>query len=170
MIKILTGHTSQATAHLVTDYPYGFRLRCKIRYWLEHDAAKGTRMCSQTTDPRTGNVHWNKPKKSTYSPVGVMYLDEQGHCTWTTASHYEELPVLRAWLTEYSCGLDDLAFYAAGRILSQKKSYERLKAAGVPYPEAGKYAIAIGLNYKDNTRAPYSTADALAHYASHKPA
>jgi hypothetical protein len=35
-MQILKGHISQETAYLVDDYPYGFRLRCKIRYWLEY--------------------------------------------------------------------------------------------------------------------------------------
>jgi hypothetical protein len=36
MTQILTDHTSPETAYLVEDYPYGFRLRCQIRYWLEY--------------------------------------------------------------------------------------------------------------------------------------
>ena len=83
MITLLHGHTSPETAFLVADYPYGFRLRCKIRYWIE-TATKGEkkgqqRFMSQTTNPKIPGEHWNKPKGSTYSHIAVMYLDENGH-------------------------------------------------------------------------------------------
>jgi hypothetical protein len=48
-LQLLFGHTSPETAYVVEDYPYGFRLRCKIRYWLEFKAKKGFRLVSQTT-------------------------------------------------------------------------------------------------------------------------
>lgn len=164
MKKILIGHTSPETAYLVDDYPYGFRLRCQIRFWLEHDPKKGTRFCSQTTNPKVLGTVWNKPKKGTYADVGVMLIDDKGHVRWTTTSAYDELPVLRAWLREYACGLDDVAFAAAGKLLSQKTSYERLKAAGVPWQHAGAYAAAIGLPNKQDGM-PFTTAQALANYA-----
>ena len=70
MRRILNGHTSPETAYVVQDYPYGYRLRCKIRYWLE-TATKGakageTRCMSQTTNPKLTGEHWNTPKGSTY--------------------------------------------------------------------------------------------------------
>ena len=77
--KYLFNHVSEETAYLVKDYPYGFRLRCQIRYWLETTNA-GDRFCSQTLNPKTSQ--WNKPKKSTYQAVGVMGLDELNHATW----------------------------------------------------------------------------------------
>ena len=69
-MKILSGHTNEETAYLVDDYPYGFRLRTKIRYWIESTKRRGDRFCSQTLNPKTGK--WNKPKKGTYSAVLVM--------------------------------------------------------------------------------------------------
>jgi hypothetical protein len=84
-VTVLTGHTSPDTAYLVEDYPYGRRLRCKIRYWIE-TAAKGTargqqRFMAQTTNPRSPEPHdvWNRPKASTYSQIMVMYLDDIDH-------------------------------------------------------------------------------------------
>ncbi len=41
IIKILNGHISPETAYVVEDYPYGYTLRCTIRYWLE-TATKGS--------------------------------------------------------------------------------------------------------------------------------
>ena len=80
--EALYGHRDMNSAYVVEDYPYGFRLRCTIRYWLETNG-KGTRFISQTQDPRNGK--WNKPKASVYSIVGAMYLDEKGYV------HYESL-------------------------------------------------------------------------------
>lgn len=78
--QFLFGHTNEETAYLVDDYPYGFRLRTQIRYWIE-TTKHGDRFCSQTLNPKTGR--WNKPKKSTYSAVGVMFLNEDNHVKWT---------------------------------------------------------------------------------------
>ena len=79
VVQVLAGHTSPDTAFVVQDYPYGFRLRCKIRYWVETSPKHGQRVVSQTTNPKRDGEVWNKPKPSTYSRLRVLYLDEQGH-------------------------------------------------------------------------------------------
>ena len=85
----LYGHTSEATAYLVDDYPYGFVKRTQIRYWLEHKPKKGWRFVSQTMNPRTNR--WNKPKASTYSDWGAaMFLDDKGHVQWTGVGPYTD--------------------------------------------------------------------------------
>jgi hypothetical protein len=78
----LYGYTSEEKSYLVPDYPYGFRKRTEIRYWIEENKKKGRRFVSQTLDP--DRRRWNKPKASTYteSPA-VMYLDEKGHVVWS---------------------------------------------------------------------------------------
>jgi hypothetical protein len=89
--RILRGHTSPETAYVVNDYPYGFRLRCKIRYWLENKAGKGYRRMTQTTNPAksvtgSGDV-WNKPKASTYrGGMAFMFLDAEQHVEWVNLS------------------------------------------------------------------------------------
>lgn len=81
-VELLFGHTREDNAYLVPDYPYGRRIRTQIRYWIETSAKHGDRFCSQTLNPKTGR--WNKPKKSTYTGVGVMYLrPDNGHVKWT---------------------------------------------------------------------------------------
>lgn len=45
-------HTSPETASIIDDYPYGFRLRCTMRVWLEYRKGHGYRMMSQTTNPK----------------------------------------------------------------------------------------------------------------------
>jgi hypothetical protein len=89
--KILREHTSPETAFVVNDYPYGFRLRCKIRYWLDHKKGYGCRLVSQTTNPKVAGEPWNKPKASTYaSGMALMFLDEQGHVHWTSLNPYSD--------------------------------------------------------------------------------
>jgi hypothetical protein len=72
--QLLLGHTSEDTAYIVDDYPYG-RLRTQIRYWIESKPKHGDRLMAQTKNPKTGR--WNKPKASTYAPVKVMFLEPQ---------------------------------------------------------------------------------------------
>ncbi len=98
--KVLNGHTSESTAFLVEDYPYGFKARTSIRYWLDSAPKKGTRFVSQTMDPKT--KRWNKPKASTYALLGgVMYLDHKNHVQWASLNEYssaaEVLNFVQAW-------------------------------------------------------------------------
>lgn len=88
MKKYIFNHTSLETALEVTDYPYGFRLRTSIFYWIETVAKKGDRFCSCTRNPKNGRM--NAPKKSTFSNIGVMYLDEVGHVKWESVTIYSK--------------------------------------------------------------------------------
>jgi hypothetical protein len=93
IVKPLYGHDSPANAYVVDDYPYGFRLRTKIRYWLEFKTGKGFRFVSQTMNPKIVDREvWNKPKASTYTDwAGAMYLDEKGHVAWTGLGRYSDV-------------------------------------------------------------------------------
>lgn len=99
---ILHGHTNHETAYVVDDYPYGRTLRCKIRYWIE-TAEKGAnkgkqRVVSQTTNPKYSNETWNKEKKSTYSELAILYLDDEtGHVKWDGCSLWEAKDFLERW-------------------------------------------------------------------------
>ena len=86
--KYLYGHNSKENAYVVEDYPWGFRLRTTIRYWIESKDAKngGQRFASQTINPKTGV--WCAPKYSTYSPIVIMFLDENDHVKFTSLSLY----------------------------------------------------------------------------------
>lgn len=81
-------HNSQETAYLVSDYPWGSKLRCNMRVWIEFKKGSGMRFCTQTEDPRNGR--WNAPKKSTYSKALVAIFDEQGHLTQRAWSEYDQ--------------------------------------------------------------------------------
>lgn len=96
----LYGHTSEATAYLVDDYPYGFTARTQIRYWLEEKPKKGWRFVSQTMNPKTSR--WNKPKASTYSDWGgAMYLDEKNHVQWTGVGPYSDERAILAFVQTF---------------------------------------------------------------------
>jgi hypothetical protein len=96
----LYGHTSEATAYVVDDYPYGFRERTQIRYWLEQKPKKGWRFVSQTLNPKTNR--WNKPKASTYADWGAaMYLDDKGHVQWTGVGPYTDEAQFLAFVTTF---------------------------------------------------------------------
>jgi len=96
----LDGHTSEETAYVVPDYPYGYTLRTQIRYWLEHKPKKGWRFVSQTMNPKT--ARWNKPKASTYTEWGAaMYLDEKGHVHWDGIGPYSDERKILAFLRTF---------------------------------------------------------------------
>lgn len=87
----LYGHTSFESAKEVLNYPYGFKLKCKIRYWLESNGKKGFRFVSRTTNPKVAYESWNAVKPSTYMKfAGCMYLNEDGHVGWTGIGEYDD--------------------------------------------------------------------------------
>lgn len=148
--SVLAGHVSPETAYLVNDYPYGFRLRCKIRYWLEHHPKRGTRFVSQTTNPKRRIFNaasglytetWNKPKASTYADVaGAMYLDGSGHVQWSGLTYYPDAAECAAWLAQFSEGVPAEVFTKVDKLVAQKRVYERAKATGMDYRYAGLVA------------------------------
>lgn len=104
-ITVLSGHTSQDTAFLVKDYPYGFRLRCQIRYWIE-TTKHGQRVVSQTTNPKRAGEVWNKPKASTYSNLRVLYIDDSnGHVHNDGLHVYADAAKIDAFAATYASAL-----------------------------------------------------------------
>lgn len=84
--NILRGYTSREKAYEVKDYPYGFRLRTSIFYWIETKEGKGDRLCTYTINPKTGRA--NAPKCSTYSTFLYLYINDQGHVTHGSIDAY----------------------------------------------------------------------------------
>lgn len=105
-MKTLTGHTSKETARVVDDYPYGYRLRCKIRYWMEHKPRFGFRLVSQTTNPKKPGEFWNKPKPSTYAACAVMVETDEGHIEQRGLGLYPSLENAQAFQKEYGQALE----------------------------------------------------------------
>lgn len=140
-MHVLTGHVSPETAYVVEDYPYGFRLRCRIRYWLEYKPGKGVRFVSQTTNPKRGDA-WNKPKASTYGRFGgAMYLDENGHVHWSALTEYTDGAEATAWLTSYGAGLPDAARKPAEDWAALKRAYDAARADGADMHAAAVAAL-----------------------------
>lgn len=103
-MTVLSGHISADTAYVVADYPYGFRLRCQMRIWIETNK-NGSRVVSQTTNPKVPGTVWNKPKASTYTPLRVLFLDEQGHVQNEGLSIYAETAKIAAFEATFGAAL-----------------------------------------------------------------
>lgn len=109
-VKQLTGHVSPETAFVIEDYPHGFTLRCKKRYWIE-SSKFGQRLVTQTSNPRRNNETWNAPKKSTYDLFDVLIQvddpshERNGHVLCYGVSGYAEpekkLDFLKKWKLEH---------------------------------------------------------------------
>lgn len=124
-MKILTGHISPETAYVVEDYPYGFRLRCKIRYWLEYRANKGFRLMSQTSNPKRPGLVWNKPKASTYCRFGgCMFLDDNDHVEWSGLTQYCSGAEAKAWADTYGSGVPEEGRTIMNKWVAAKLAYD----------------------------------------------
>lgn len=125
-MKALLGHISESTAYVVDDYPYGFRLRCKIRYWIEHNETHGFRFCSQTTNPKLSYEHWNKPKKGTYCLNAMgMYLDEEsGHVEHCALGIYNDAKEAKEFREKYLFCLNPSAVARLDLWIKMKEIYE----------------------------------------------
>lgn len=106
-MKTLSGHTNEEKAYVVEDYPYGFRLRTQIRYWIE-TTKHGQRFVSQTLNPKTGA--WNKPKSSTYDEIKVMVLNEEnGHIECESLRFNDSEEKISRFEVEHAAALDERA-------------------------------------------------------------
>lgn len=129
MTTILTGHTSPETAYVVNDYPYGFRLRCKIRYWLEFHPRHGFRFMSQTSNPKRGDI-WNKPKASTYCTYGgCMVLHENGHVNWVGLTAFCNGHDATAWRDQYRVGVPEAGLDTLDQWVAAKVAYDARRTA-----------------------------------------
>ena len=139
----LKGHTSAETAYVVDDYPYGFRLRCKIRYWLEYNPKLGFRFWSQTTNPKVAGERWNKPKASTYARgIAVMYLNEEDHVTWTyTRFDCGDTAELAKNLEAWRDYLPAEVIPIAEKYVRIKTRYDELSETGMDYRLASHQAV-----------------------------
>jgi len=106
MKNYLYNHKSEETAYVVDNYPWGFRLRTKIRYWIETNAKRGDRFCSQTINPTTGK--WCAAKKSTYSAVMVLYVKDNGHVHVEVINNYCSDEILEEFIKCHNANLSSL--------------------------------------------------------------
>jgi len=130
-MQILTGHISPETAYVVNDYPYGFRLRCSIRYWLEFKPKQGVRLVSQTTNPKRPGLVWNKPKASTYCRFGgCMFLDDEQHVQWSGLTEYCDATEAEAWRATYGAGVPEACKPLLDAWCKAKRTYEERRDRG----------------------------------------
>ncbi len=129
MKKPIFGHTSEETAYLIEDYPYG-RLRCQRKVWLESDPKRGVRFVAQTNNPKNGR--WNKPHKSTYTDVAAaLYLDDDNHVQWEQIGYYSTPEQALSFVQTYGKqaeGADRLLYWAQkkaklGKALAEGKAH-----------------------------------------------
>jgi len=131
-MKLLFNHTSPDTAYVVDDYPYGFQLRCKIRYWLEYNPKRGFRFWSQTTNPKRGHI-WNKAKASTFVRFGAaMYLDDNGHVQWAGLSEYCNGAEAKSFQDTYGEAVPEVGRNMLNRWVAAKTAYDTNRQSGDP--------------------------------------
>jgi len=136
-ITLLHGHTSADTAYVVADYPYGFRLRCQIRYWIETKQGKGQRVVSQTTNPKVAGTVWNKPKASTYSMVRVLYIDTNGHVQNWAVSPYSDDDEIAQFRSTFCLGLTQRDRDVLDSFVKARQAYRARRDAAAAQPVQG---------------------------------
>ena len=67
---------STSTTYKVSNYPYGYKLKTDKFYSIEFSKGKGFRSVETTMNPKTNKL--NAPKKSTYSPMMVLTVADDG--------------------------------------------------------------------------------------------
>lgn len=140
-MQILKGYTKE-NPYVVDDYPYGFKLRCKIKYWLEYSPNKGVRFVFQTSNPKRDNLVWNKPKASTYSRFGAaMYLDHNGHVAFAGLGEYSDLKEALAFKENFGEGVPEEAKKTLDDWIKAKTIYEEKLSKGIDYRIAGHETV-----------------------------
>lgn len=122
-LKILEEQPTQEKPFIVDNYPYGYTQRTKIRYWVE-TTKNGQRFVSQTLNPKTGA--WNKPKKSTYSNIILIGLDEQEHVTHTGLTMYS-LDEAQRFKEKYENFLSDYQRKELTNIVKMLEVYDKVE-------------------------------------------
>ena len=93
--NIIYNKDSADNAVVVDDYPWGYKLRTKRKYWIE-TTKRGDRLCYQTLNPKTDK--WCAVKKSTYAGIKVLYENEDGHIkTLSLKPEWDS----KEWLAEF---------------------------------------------------------------------
>lgn len=171
-IQILSGHVSPETAFVVDDYPYGFRLRCKIRYWLEYKPGKGHRFWSQTSNPKRGHV-WNKPKASTFQRfAGAMFLDDKGHVAWTGLNEYDDVKTCVDWRNQFGASMQPEAQEFLKLWITKKLAFEQACAEGQVKSTVTctQYGSVLGANFKAGIPIAPPTVETRIVESKHTPA
>jgi len=131
MKKYIYGHTNFDNAFEVDNYPWGFRLKTKVRYWIETSDKSngGQRFCKCTLNPKTGA--WCAPKKGTYNILSNMYLDENNYVQYDAISLYHcEEETLNKYIENHK---DHLGEYEIKKLKFFKARNEVMKHVKVEF-------------------------------------
>jgi hypothetical protein len=130
----LTGCVSQETAFVQPDYPYGRRLRCQRRVWIETNPRHGMRFVTQTSNPKRRGEVWNKPHTSTYSDLIGLWVDDKGFVARDSLVNagYYSLEELKAWGERNKALIeaDDYVRNKFAMFVKAREAYEQAKARG----------------------------------------
>lgn len=117
-------HISADTAYVVADYPFGFKLRCTMRYWIEYKPGMGFRLVMQSSNPKRPGT-WNKPKAGTYSKFGAaLYLDENEHVKCAGLTEYASVAEIEAFIERYFDGVPAAGQQVTKAWYAAKQAYE----------------------------------------------
>ncbi|MCQ3977570.1 MAG: hypothetical protein DPW09_29425, partial [Anaerolineae bacterium] len=121
----LLGCVDAETAFVQTDYPYGRRLRCQRRVWVETKPRHGMRLVTQTSNPRRAGLVWNAPHPETYQDLIALWVDDKGFIQTDSLNNlsYHDLADLDAWARR------NQAFLASDKVASHKFEQARRKRA-----------------------------------------
>ena len=129
-------HISPETAYVVEDYPYGFRLRCAMRYWIEYRPRMGFRLVTQSSNPKRAGLVWNKPKAGTYHKFGLaLYLDDaNGHVHAAGLNEYSSAYEACKYVSDYYPAVPEAGQHLTSEWAQAKLAYTTKQA------EAGNIA------------------------------
>ncbi len=117
---------SSETAYVVKNWPYGFRLRCEMRFWIETRPGFGQRVCQQTTNPKRNNT-LNKPKAGGYHAFALVVMQDAETTIFPGLSLYSGPADFAKMRTLYGSLMDEAQlkrlndFEAACRKLNSKE-------------------------------------------------
>jgi hypothetical protein len=130
----LIGHTSAETAFIQPDYPYGRRLRCQRRVWVETNKRYGMRLMTQTSNPKRAGGVWNKPDNRTYCDIVALWVDDKGFVATDNLVNigFYDLEKLKAWgeRNQALIDADENVRVKFTTALARRETYEAAKAAG----------------------------------------
>lgn len=128
MEVISSKHNSPETAYVIADYPFGMRLRCFKRIWVEtgtKGAGKGLQRIGYQTTVKRFNIEytdnglnleapmaepraWNKPKFSTYGSIAILWIDPStGYVETAILGQFPWTEHLDRFADRYGDALDD---------------------------------------------------------------
>lgn len=152
MRNYLYNHTSEETAYVTKDYPWGFRMRTEQRAWIESNK-NGDRFIVQTKDPRNGK--WCAPKKSTYGFVKVLFLDEQNHLQTFSLNNFADEKTILEFYEQHKENLNPFQLAQIKKRIAIEKVMKNVsfKIQNVPFNETEEQRTAREERKRENENA-----------------